>query len=467
MSVDVVILAAGQGSRMKSKLPKVLHKVGGKSMVQHVIDTAASLNNESSNEKSNVNTHVVIGHGAELVKTSLEGQAVNFALQAEQKGTGHAVAQAMPEVTEESVVLVLYGDVPLTKPETMQQMVELALSGDLALLTVNLKDPTGYGRIVRNDSDQVIAIVEHKDATSEQHKINEVNTGILAVNSKYLREWLPKLSSENAQGEYYLTDIIAMAADNGIAINAIQPKAEEEVQGVNNRIQLAELERWYQLQQAESLMVNGATLADPSRIDVRGNVTTGQDLLIDVNVVLEGNVVLGDNVVIEPNCYLKNCTVGAGTHIKANTVIEDTVIEDNCDIGPFARLRPGTQLATKAKVGNFVETKKTIVGEGSKINHLSYVGDAVLGNNVNVGAGTITCNYDGVNKSMTEIGDNAFIGSNTALVAPVKVGATATVGAGSTISKNVSDDALAVTRVKQVEIKNWQRPVKKEKEKGN
>lgn len=459
MSVDVVILAAGQGSRMKSKLPKVLHKVGGKSMVQHVIDSASSLNNESSN----VHTHVVIGHGAELVKSSLEGQAVNFALQAEQKGTGHAVAQAMPAVAENSVVLVLYGDVPLTKPETMQQMVELAGSGDLALLTVNLKDPTGYGRIVRNDSDQVVAIVEHKDATPEQHKISEVNTGILAVNSNLLNEWLPKLSSENAQGEYYLTDIIAMAADNGVAINAIQPNAEEEVQGVNNRIQLAELERWYQLQQAESLMVNGATLADPSRIDVRGNVKIGQDLLIDVNVVLEGEVVLGDEVVIEPNCYLKNCTVGAGTRIKANTVIEDAVVAENCDIGPFARLRPGTQLAAKAKVGNFVETKKAIVGEGSKINHLSYVGDAILGKDVNVGAGTITCNYDGVNKSLTEIGDNAFIGSNTALVAPVKVGAMATVGAGSTISKNVSADALAVTRAKQAELKNWQRPEKKEK----
>lgn len=458
-SVDVVILAAGQGSRMKSKLPKVLHKVGGKPMVQHVIDTASSLNTESSN----VNTHVVIGHGAELVKTTLEGQALNFALQAEQKGTGHAVAQAMPEVAENSVVLVLYGDVPLTKPETMQQMVDLAAKGGLALLTVNLKDPTGYGRIVRNESDQVVAIVEHKDATPEQHKISEVNTGILAVNSNLLNEWLPKLSSENAQGEYYLTDIIAMAANCGIAINAIQPNAEEEVQGVNNRMQLAELERWYQLQLAEELMVNGATLADPSRIDVRGNVTTGQDLLIDVNVVLEGEVTLGDNVVIEPNCYLKNCTIGAGTRIKANTVIEDAVVAENCDIGPFARLRPGTQLAAKAKVGNFVETKKAIVGEGSKINHLSYVGDAVLGKDVNVGAGTITCNYDGVNKSLTEIGDNAFIGSNTALVAPVKVGATATVGAGSTISKNVSDDALAVTRAKQTELKNWPRPQKKEK----
>ncbi|WP_415886350.1 bifunctional UDP-N-acetylglucosamine diphosphorylase/glucosamine-1-phosphate N-acetyltransferase GlmU [Neptuniibacter sp. QD37_6] len=453
MSVDVVILAAGQGSRMKSKLPKVLHKVGGKAMVQHVIDTASSL--------QGVNTHVVIGHGADKLREELQGQALNFALQAEQKGTGHAVAQAMPEVAEDSVVLVLYGDVPLTQAATMQEMVDIAATGDLALLTVNLKDPTGYGRIVRNSEDKVVAIVEHKDATPEQHLINEVNTGILAVKSQYLADWLPQLSSENAQGEYYLTDIIAMAANGGVKISAIQPEAEEEVQGVNNRVQLAELERWYQLQRAEWLMVNGATLADPARVDVRGNVSIGQDLLIDVNVVLEGDVVLGNDVVIESNCYLKNCTVAAGTRIKANTVIEDAVIAESCDIGPFARLRPGTQLAAKAKVGNFVETKKAIVGEGSKINHLSYVGDAVLGKDVNIGAGTITCNYDGVNKSLTEIGDNAFIGSNTALVAPVKVGAMATVGAGSTIAKPVSDDALAITRAKQTELKNWPRPKKK------
>lgn len=455
MSVDVVILAAGQGSRMKSNLPKVLHKIGGKPMVQHVIDTATQM--------TDVDTHVVIGHGADLLRQSLEGQTLNFALQAEQKGTGHAVAQAMPNVAEDSVVLILYGDVPLTQAATMQEMVNIAATGDLALLTVNLKDPTGYGRIVRNSDDQVIAIVEHKDATAEQHLITEVNTGILALKSQYLADWLPQLSSENAQGEYYLTDIIAMAAQGGVQISAIHPEAEEEVQGVNNRVQLAELERWYQLQRAEWLMVNGATLADPSRVDVRGNIAIGQDLLIDVNVVLEGDVTLGDNVIIEPNCYLKNCTIGAGTHIKANTVIEDAVVAESCDIGPFARLRPGTQLANKAKIGNFVETKKAIVGEGSKINHLSYVGDAILGKDVNVGAGTITCNYDGVNKSTTEIGDNAFIGSNTALVAPVKVGKMATVGAGSTISKDIDPAALAVTRAKQASIKNWPRPQKKEK----
>lgn len=456
MSVDVVILAAGQGSRMKSNLPKVLHKVGGKAMVQHVIDAASHM--------VDVKTHVVIGHGAALVRESLAGQTLNFALQAEQKGTGHAVAQAMPSVAEDSVVLVLYGDVPLTQPETMNQMVELAKQDNFALLTVNLNDPTGYGRIVRNAEGDVIAIVEHKDATAEQHLINEVNTGILAVKSCYLREWLPKLSSENAQGEYYLTDIIAMAAGQGLVIKTIQPDAEEEVQGVNNRIQLAKLERWYQLQQAEQLMLSGATLADPKRIDVRGNVNCGQDIILDINIVFEGEVTLGDNVVIEPNCYLKNCTIGTGSHIKANTLIEDSIIGEACDIGPFARLRPGTLLANNAKIGNFVETKKAIVGEGSKINHLSYIGDAILGKNVNVGAGTITCNYDGVNKSTTEIADNAFIGSNTALVAPVKVGKMATVGAGSTISRDVEEAELAITRAKQLSFNNWKRPTKLTKE---
>ena len=455
MSVDVVILAAGQGSRMKSNLPKVLHKVGGKSMVQHVIDAASQM--------ADVKTHVVIGHGADLLRQSLEGQSLNFALQAEQKGTGHAVAQAMPAVTEDSVVLILYGDVPLTQPSTMQEMVELAKHDNLALLTVNLKDPTGYGRIVRNQDNTVTAIVEHKDATPEQHLIQEVNTGILAVKSSYLDTWLPKLSSENAQGEYYLTDIIAMASNQGVTINTIQPDAEEEVQGVNNRVQLAELERWYQLQQAEQLMLSGASLADPKRIDVRGNVNCGQDITLDINILFEGEVTLGDNVVIEPNCYLKDCTIGAGSHIKANTVIDGTVVGESCDIGPFARLRPGTKLANKAKVGNFVETKKAIVGEGSKLNHLSYIGDAILGDNVNIGAGTITCNYDGINKSTTQISDNAFIGSNTSLVAPVKIGKMATVGAGSTISKDVEDDALAITRAKQASIKNWPRPQKQTK----
>ncbi|WP_370298982.1 bifunctional UDP-N-acetylglucosamine diphosphorylase/glucosamine-1-phosphate N-acetyltransferase GlmU [Pontibacterium sp.] len=453
MSVDVVILAAGQGSRMKSDLPKVLHAVGGKAMVQHVIDNASSMEDAA--------VHVVIGHGAEKVRETLAGQDVQFALQEQQLGTGHAVAQAMPNVTGDSTVLVLYGDVPLTSPDTMQELVAIAEAGDFGLLTVSLQDPTGYGRIVRDNNDNVVAIVEHKDASPEQLAITEVNTGILAVSASKLNDWLPQLSSENAQGEYYLTDIIAMAANQGLAIKAIQPETEQEVQGVNNRVQLAELERWYQLRNAEQLMINGATLADPARVDVRGKVEQGNDIWIDVNVVLEGDVYIGNNVRIESNCVIRNSRIGDGTVIKANSVLEDAVVAENCDIGPFARLRPGTELANKAKVGNFVETKKAVIGEGSKVNHLTYVGDAKIGKNVNVGAGTITCNYDGVNKSLTEIGDGAFIGSNSSLVAPVKVGAGATVGAGSTITKTVEDEQLAVARGKQMNLNGWQRPVKK------
>lgn len=453
MSVDVVILAAGQGSRMRSALPKVLHEVGGRAMVQHVIDTAKQL--------ADVKMHVVVGHGADQVKDVLSGQGVTFALQAQQLGTGHAVAQAMPEISGDGVVLVLYGDVPLTAADTMQALVDIAANGEFGLLTVNLSDPTGYGRIVRDTNGAVVAIVEHKDATAEQHAIKEVNTGILAVPTSALRDWLPLLSSENAQGEYYLTDIIAMAAAQGMPIRAIQPATEQEVQGVNNRVQLAELERWYQLRQAQTLMINGATLADPARVDVRGRVVQGNDIFIDVNVVFEGEVELGSHVTIESNCVIRNSRIGDHSVIKANSVLENAVVGAHCDVGPFARLRPGTALSDRAKVGNFVETKKAVVGEGSKINHLSYVGDAVLGSNVNVGAGTITCNYDGVNKSLTEIGDDVFIGSNSSLVAPVKVGAGATVGAGSTITKTVEEQQLAVARGKQVNLNNWSRPVKK------
>ncbi|MGY8868830.1 MAG: bifunctional UDP-N-acetylglucosamine diphosphorylase/glucosamine-1-phosphate N-acetyltransferase GlmU [Pseudomonadales bacterium] len=453
MTTDIVILAAGQGSRMKSSLPKVLHAVAGKSMVKHVLDQARNL--------EQAKLHVVIGHGAALLETALADEQLTFSLQKEQLGTGHAVAQALPNVDPEGITLILYGDVPLTRSETMQELVDSATKGNLGLLTVHLQNPMGYGRIIRNDANKVIAIVEQKDASQEQLKVTEVNTGIMAVPTGLLLKWLPQLSSNNAQGEYYLTDIIAMAAEQSVSIETQHPACEQEVQGVNNRVQLAELERWHQLQQAETLMLNGATLADPSRVDVRGNVTVAGDVIIDVNAVFEGNVVLGHGVLIEPNCIIKNATIGDNTHIRANSVIEDSTIAANCDVGPFARIRPGTQLATGAKVGNFVETKKAIVGEGSKINHLSYVGDAVIGKNTNIGAGTITCNYDGVNKSLTEIGDQVFIGSNTALVAPVKIGSGATVGAGSTITKEVTQSQLAVARGKQTNLSNWQRPVKK------
>ncbi len=457
-TLDIVILAAGQGSRMKSSLPKVLHSIGGKAMLQHVIDAASSLENS--------HTHIVVGHGAEQVEAALSGQDVKFALQAEQLGTGHAVAQAMPEVSSDSVVLVLYGDVPLTRTETMAELVAIAARGQFGLLTVDLADPTGYGRIVRSDVGDVVAIVEHKDANPEQLAITEVNTGILAVPAALLQEWIPQLSSNNAQGEYYLTDIIAMAAEQGISIKAIQPTTEQEVQGVNNRLQQAELERWYQRQQAERLMVEGVSLADPARLDIRGEVSVGHDVQIDVNVILEGQVTIGDNVIIESNCIIRDSVIGSGSHIKANSLLEEAQLAEQCDVGPYARLRPGSQLAAKAKVGNFVETKKALIGEGSKVNHLTYIGDAEIGTGVNVGAGTITCNYDGVNKSKTVIGDGAFIGSNSSLVAPVNVGAGATVGAGSTISKDVADDQLAVTRAKQANINNWQRPTKKDPQKG-
>ncbi len=462
MALEVIILAAGQGTRMRSAVPKVLHPLAGKPMVGHVIDTAARL--------APARTHVVIGHGASLLRDYLgarlesaasQGEGgMEIAEQTEQLGTGHAVDQAMPGVDKASTVLVLYGDVPLIRADTLQQLVAKAAHQKLALLTVKLADPTGYGRIVRDSSGNVEAIVEHKDASAEQLAINEINTGILALPGAWLKEWLPKLSSDNAQGEYYLTDIIEMAAKADLPVTAIQPSSEQEVQGVNNRLQLAELERWYQRQQADHWMAQGATLLDPNRVDFRGDIVLGEDVSVDVNVVFEGRVRVGSNVSIGANCILKDCEIGAGTNIHANSMIDHSQVGEACEIGPFARLRPGTVLARQAKVGNFVETKKARVGEGSKINHLSYIGDAEVGCGVNIGAGTITCNYDGVNKYTTEIGDGAFIGSNTSLVAPVQVGKGATTGAGSTITKAIPDDALGVARGRQANLKTWKRPVK-------
>ncbi|MBJ6136367.1 bifunctional UDP-N-acetylglucosamine diphosphorylase/glucosamine-1-phosphate N-acetyltransferase GlmU [Marinobacter litoralis] len=450
--LHVVILAAGQGSRMKSALPKVLHPVAGKAMLHHVVETAKQLGAEK--------IHTVIGHGADQVRASLQDDSVNWVLQTEQLGTGHAVAQALPDLPDDARVLVLYGDVPLTSKDTLQGMVQELNDERLALLTVDLDNPQGYGRIVRSAEGQVQAIVEQKDATEEQQAIKEVNTGILAVSAKHLKSWLPTLSNSNAQGEYYLTDIIAMSVEHGLSVAVSQPQTAFEVQGVNNRLQLAELERWYQLQQAERLMTEGATLADPARVDVRGELIIGNDLWIDINVVFEGKVSLGSNVSIGPGCVIKDATIADGAEIKANSVIEGAVVGANAQIGPFARLRPGTELSANTKVGNFVETKKAIVGEGSKINHLSYVGDASLGRNVNVGAGTITCNYDGVNKFRTELGDGVFVGSNTSLVAPVKVEEGATIGAGSTITRDVAENDLAVARGKQRNISGWERPKK-------
>ena len=452
MSTEVVILAAGKGTRMRSKLPKVLHCVAGKPMVQHVIDNADQLGATA--------IHVVIGHGAELVQQTIAGETISWVVQEQQLGTGHAVAQALPKIQDDSIVLVAYGDVPLVAKDTLAALVDSANDNTLSLLTVKLESPTGYGRIVR-EAGSITAIVEQKDASDEQLLINEVNTGILAVPAKKLKTWLPTLSSDNAQGEYYLTDIIAMAVKDGMQVIAQHPQSAMEVEGANNRLQVAGLERFYQLQQAERLMTEGATLADPKRIDVRGNLTIGEDIIIDVNCVFIGDVSIADDVIIGPNCVIENSTIGKGTVIKANSVLENATVGEQCDIGPFARLRPATVLNNNAKIGNFVETKKVNIGEGSKVNHLSYIGDSNIGQGANIGAGTITCNYDGVNKSLTTIGDRAFIGSNSSLVAPVTIGADATVGAGSTITGNVDDSQLSVARGRQKNIDGWNRPTKK------
>lgn len=450
--LDIIILAAGKGTRMRSQTPKVLHTLAGKPMVQHVLDTASALRPER--------THVVIGHGAEQLREALAESGVNFAVQAEQKGTGHAVAQAVEHLGSGKVV-ILYGDVPLLQSESLHELLSQVDEQHMGLLTVSLDNPMGYGRIVRNHAGDAVAIVEQKDATSEQLAISECNTGIMAMTSAQLKRWLPQLSAENAQGEYYLTDVIAMAAAEGVKVCTAQPATAVEVEGVNNRAQMARLERAYQQQLAEKLMEQGVALADPARLDVRGQLTCGHDVFIDVGCVFEGEVELGEGVRIGPYSVIKNSTIGAESVVETHSVIEGTVAAGLNLIGPFARLRAGTRLAVKSKVGNFVETKNADVGEGSKINHLSYVGDARLGRGVNVGAGTITCNYDGANKHLTHIGDSAFIGSNTALVAPVSVGKGATVGAGSTIAKDVTDYALAVTRSRQLEKIDWQRPSKR------
>ncbi|WP_373091728.1 bifunctional UDP-N-acetylglucosamine diphosphorylase/glucosamine-1-phosphate N-acetyltransferase GlmU [Zhongshania sp.] len=456
MTLEVVILAAGQGSRMRSTLPKVLHPIAGKSMLSHVIDLAAAVASDK--------THVVIGHGADQVKHSIPEPAIAWALQSEQKGTGHAVAQALPAVSDNAQVLILYGDVPLTTPETIQKLIAAsackASAEQITLLTVELGDPSGYGRIIRNSADGVTAIVEEKDASADQLKIREVNTGIMCVSATALKRWLPKLSDTNAQGEYYLTDIIAMAVTDGVVINVCQATEPMEVQGANNRIQLEELERFYQRCYADKLMLAGASLADASRIDVRGSLTTGNDVYIDINCVFEGEIILGDRVRIGPNCHIRDTKIASNAEIKANCVLEGAVVGADCSVGPFARLRPGTILAAEVKIGNFVETKKANIGIGSKVSHLSYIGDAEIGRDVNVGAGTITCNYDGVNKYQTNLADEVFVGSNTALVAPVSVGKAATIGAGSVITGNIADGELAVARSKQRNISGWQRPKK-------
>ena len=451
MSLDIVILAAGQGTRMRSALPKVLHPVAGKAMLGHVIDTARLLKPQG--------IHVVIGHGAELVRERLAADDLNFVLQSEQLGTGHAVAQALPTLSAERV-LILYGDVPLIEVETLQRLLQQVSEQQLGLLTVNLNDPTGYGRIVRDERGVVKAIVEHKDASAEQRLIREGNTGILAVPGKKLGDWLGRLSNSNAQGEYYLTDVIAMAVADGLVVATEQAADEMEVLGANDRIQLSQLERHYQYRAARRLMVQGVTLIDPARFDLRGEATVGRDVSIDINVILEGQVVIEDGVQIGPNCVIKNSILRKGAIVKANSHLEGADVGEGADCGPFARLRPGSVLGAKAHVGNFVELKNAKLGEGAKAGHLSYLGDAEIGARSNIGAGTITCNYDGANKFKTVLGEDVFIGSNSDLVAPVTLGDRATTGAGSVITGDVPDNTLAVGRAKQRNIEGWKRPVK-------
>ncbi len=452
--MNVVILAAGMGKRMQSDLPKVLHPLAGKPLLSHVIDTARSL--------SPVRCCVVFGHGGDAVPRTLAAEDIDFVLQQPQLGTGHAVMQALPLLQDDQPTLVLYGDVPLTTPATLQKLLRAAGTDKLAVLTVNLNDPTGYGRIVR-EHHRIVRIVEQKDASDTERSIREVNTGILIAPTRQLKAWLSNLSNDNAQGEYYLTDIIARAVASGVAVESAQPDFVWETLGVNSKVQLAELERIHQHNIARELLEAGVTLLDPARIDVRGKLVCGRDVEIDVGCIFEGQVNIADKVKIGAHCVIKNAHIASGAVIKPFCHIEDAVVGANSQIGPYARLRPGTELAEDVHIGNFVEIKNSQIAAHSKANHLAYVGDATVGARVNIGAGTITCNYDGANKFRTIIEDDAFIGSDSQLVAPVTVGKGATLGAGTTLTKNAPPDSLTVSRARQISIAGWQRPVKQKK----
>jgi bifunctional UDP-N-acetylglucosamine pyrophosphorylase/glucosamine-1-phosphate N-acetyltransferase len=455
MDISVVILAAGQGKRMRSRLPKVLQPLAGRSLLQHVVDTAQALAPKK--------ICVVYGHGGETVQSAFDGQALDWALQAEQLGTGHAVQQALPGLDDSHLALILCGDTPLLRASTLTALLDAGGPDRVALLTARMDEPTGYGRIIRNSQGHVAEIVEERDATAEQRAVTEVNTGVMAAPVALLNKWLSNLKADNAQGEYYLTDVIAMSVADGHPVAAVQAPVASDTLGINDRAQLAAAEAVCRQRNADQLLEQGVTLADPARIDVRGSLTCGRDVFIDVNAVFEGEVSLGDDVSIGPNTVIRDTAIGAGTTVHPNCVIEEAQIGERCDIGPYARVRPGAELAERAKLGNFVEIKKSVVGPGSKVNHLTYIGDATIGAGVNVGAGTITCNYDGANKHQTVIGDGAFIGSGVELVAPVEIGAGATIGAGSTISKRAPDGKLTLERARQVTLDGWQRPVKKPK----
>ncbi|QIO07638.1 bifunctional UDP-N-acetylglucosamine diphosphorylase/glucosamine-1-phosphate N-acetyltransferase GlmU [Acinetobacter lanii] len=454
MSTNVVILAAGKGTRMRSTLPKVLQPLAGRPLLGHVIETAKKIKAD----------HIItiFGHGGDLVKSAFAHEDIQWVEQTEQLGTGHAVKVTLPVLPQDGISLILSGDVPCVQQETLQRLVDVSTTTGIGIVTLTLDDSTGYGRIVR-DNGKIQAIVEHKDASEAQREIKEINTGIYCVSNAKLHEWLPKLSNDNAQGEYYLTDIVAMALADGLEIASIQPELAFEVEGVNDRVQLAALEREFQAHQAKNLMQQGVHLIDPNRFDLRGQLTVGQDVRIDINVIIEGECHFGDNVDIGAGCVIKNTTIAAGTKVQPYSIFDNAIVGEDVQIGPFARLRPGAELANEVHIGNFVEVKNSIVGLGSKANHFTYLGDAEIGAGSNIGAGTITCNYDGANKHKTIIGDNAFIGTNNSLVAPVKIGHGATTGAGSVITHDVADNSLAFERAKQVSKENYQRPQKTKK----
>jgi len=454
MKLFPIILAAGQGTRMNSAIPKVLHPIGGKPMLGHVVDSCKQLGSSK--------IAVIYGHGGDQVQTAFQHEKIEWVHQAEQKGTGHAVAQAADLIEDDDLIVIAYGDVPLIKAKTLQRLADSLQNADLSILTTLLDNPTGYGRIVRKN-DAVHCIVEEKDASAEIRQINEVNSGFIAAKGADLKRWLQQLSPENAQGEYYLTDCVGMAVAEEKRVITVICDNPAEVEGVNNRLQQANLEREYQIEQAQTLMLSGVSVLDPARLDVRGSVTTGKDVIIDINCVFIGQVELGNNVVIEANCVIQDSVIADNVTIKANSVLESAKVGRDCSVGPFARLRPGAELKQSAKVGNFVEIKKSIIGTGSKVSHLSYIGDTHMGDHVNIGAGTITCNYDGINKHITQIGNHAFIGSCSQLVAPVSIGDYATIGAGSTIARDVPANKLTLTRPIQKTINGWQRPTKNKK----
>ncbi|SEK29138.1 UDP-N-acetylglucosamine pyrophosphorylase /glucosamine-1-phosphate N-acetyltransferase [Nitrosovibrio tenuis] len=457
--LNIVILAAGLGKRMHSALPKVLHRLAGKPLLAHVLDTARALSPQ--------NVCIVYGHGGETVPQAITDETITWVRQVPQLGTGHALMQALPHLDKEGSTLVLYGDVPLTSVDTLQRLIatgrETESGESLAVLTVELAEPSGYGRIVRSDAGEITAIVEEKDASESQRQIREINTGIMVIPNRWLHGWLHKLENNNAQKEYYLTDIVAMAVKDSLGVRSVHPGHGWETTGVNSKIHLAELERIYQNESARKLLEQGTTLADPSRIDIRGQLTCGRDVEIDINCIFEGNVQLGDGVKVGAHSILKNTRVAAGSAIAPFSLIESAEIGENCRIGPYARIRPGTRLDNGVHIGNFVEVKNSIIAAGSKANHLSYIGDATIGKSVNIGAGTITCNYDGANKHQTIIEDDVFVGSDTQLIAPVKVAQGSTIGAGSTITRDTPPETLTLSRTRQMSVEGWKRPVKKPK----